>query len=174
MVNVQPYQPLWADAFLRESARIWEALAGFVDAVEHIGSTAVPGLSAKPIIDLAARSAPPADPLAFGPLLSDIGYQQHTAGPKNHAVYVRTNHGRRTHILHVFTTEQWQDCNQRLFHDKLLHDPLARARYQALKESLADIEDGREYTAAKRSLIEDLLNEERAARGLPPTSAWDK
>lgn len=111
---------------------------------------------------------------ASRPTISPIGYTQHIAGPKNHAVYVHSDAGRRTHILHVFSADQWTDCNQRLFRDKLLRDPEARRRYQDLKLSLAHAVDGRDYTAAKRSLIEELLNEDRAARGLPPTSAWDK
>lgn len=131
MVQLQPHRPEWARAFRVEAARLAAALAHRIDAVEHVGSTAVPALLAKPIIDLA-------------------------------------------HILHVFRADQWAHCNQRLFRDKLLHDPAARRRYRHLKASLAGLTDGRDYTAAKRSLIEELLNEERAARGLPPTTAWEK
>lgn len=94
--------------------------------------------------------------------------------PRTHAVYVRWEGSRRTHILHVFATDQWVDCNQRVFRDKLLQDADARDRYRLLKQSLAATSDGGAYTAGKLSLIEELLNEERAARGLPPTSAWDK
>lgn len=174
MVQLQPHRPEWARAFRVEAARLAAALAHRIDAVEHVGSTAVPALLAKPIIDLAARSVPPGDPFAWSDLLRPIGYEQHTAGPKNHAVYVRHDGSRRTHILHVFRADQWAHCNQRLFRDKLLHDPAARRRYRHLKASLAGLTDGRDYTAAKRSLIEELLNEERAARGLPPTTAWEK
>ncbi|SKC38041.1 GrpB family protein [Plantibacter cousiniae (nom. nud.)] len=174
MIQLSASDPVWAEAFLEESARLAEVLAGRVDTIEHIGSTAVPGLVAKPIIDLAARASDAVDPFALGPRLIDLGYRQHTAGPKTHAVYVRSEGTRRTHLLHVFRSDQWEHCNQRLFRDRLLRDTSARQRYQDLKLSLAAGDDDRAYTAAKRPLIEELLNEERAARGLPPTSAWDK
>ncbi|WP_123706369.1 GrpB family protein [Rathayibacter sp. PhB127] len=175
MIDLREYQPSWADRYRREAARVSEALAGLITSVEHIGSTAVPGLTAKPIIDLAARSRHGTAATDLEAPLARIGYVRHTSGPKNHVVHVKLDGERhRTHILHVFRPEQWTHCDQRLFRDKLIHDPDARRRYRSLKESLASLEDGREYTAAKQPLIEELLNEERASRGLPPTIAGDK
>ncbi len=174
MIELQEHRPEWADEFLRESGRVSSALGPRILQIEHIGSTAIPGLIAKPIIDLAARAAPEEDPLSFGSALGDIGYQQHRTGPKTHGVYLRGTSERRTHILHVFADAAWDTCNQRLFRDKLLRDPSAREAYGRLKASLAHAQDGHEYTAAKRSLIQTLLNEERAIRWLPPTVPWDK
>jgi len=174
MIELQQHRPEWAAEFRREATMLASALTGRIDALEHIGSTAIPSLIAKPIIDLAARAAPSADPFDLGPLLAGTGYEPHTAGPKNHAIYIRTTDGRRTHILHVFTAEQWTDCNQRLFRDLLLRDASARVRYQALKQSLTGHTDGKAYTAAKRALITELVNDERMLRGLPPTNPWDK
>lgn len=174
MVELQPYQPSWADEYRRESKRLLGNLHEHVDALEHIGSTAVPGLLAKPIIDLAARLRPSVTGSILDAQLAALGYQRHTAGPKNHGVYVRAVHDRRTHILHVFTAEQWPECNQRLFRDKLLTDASAREQYERLKASIAGMTDGREYTAAKQELIQELLNEERRSRGLGPATAWDK
>ena len=174
MIELSPHRTEWATAFRHEAARLSDVLHGRVDAIEHIGSTAVPGLVAKPIIDLAARAMAGVDPFALGPLLAGLGYEPNAAGPKTHAVYVRSERARRTHILHMFGPDAWEHCNQRLFRDKLLHDASARRRYQELKLELARTDDGRAYTAAKLPLIEALLNEERTARGLPPTEAWDK
>lgn len=174
MVDLQPHQAHWANAFVHAAGEVSAALAGKVDAIEHIESTAVPGLLAKPIIDMAARAVDGADPFAMGEALEGLGYAMHIAGPKNHAVYVRSTEGRRTHILHVFSAEQWTHCNQRLFRDKLLHDEDARRRYQQLKEEIAETTGGRAYTAAKSSLIQELLDDEREKRGLPPVEAWDK
>lgn len=174
MVYLMAHQAGWAEAYRREAVRVKAALAHRIDAIEHIGSTAVPTLMAKPIIDMAARVAPAEDPFALGEPLRALGYVPHTGGPRNHAVYVRTDGLRRTHILHAFRADQWPHCNQRLFRDKLLHDPEARRRYQDLKASIARLAGGRDYTAAKTSLIEELLNGERAARGLPPVPAWEK
>lgn len=174
MVTLVSYDPAWPEEFRRESGRIRMSLSGLIDALEHIGSTAVPGLMAKPIIDIAARARASVDPFGLEDPLAGLGYALHAHGPKNHGVYVRRSSGERTHILHVFSAEQWEYCNQRLFRDKLLHDESARDRYQSLKQTIAPMADGREYTATKTSLIEELLNEERAARGLPAVTAWDK
>lgn len=174
MVDLQPHSPTWADDYRREAERLAVALGTRVDALEHIGSTAVPGLSAKPIIDVAARTSPGADPFALGAALIGLGYEPHASGPKTHAVYVRLDGPRRTHILHVFRPDQWDACHQRLFRDRLLRDPVARQRYGTLKEALAGLDDGRAYTAAKTALITELVTEERVARGLPAVTVWDK
>lgn len=173
MPELLPHDPAWAGEFRRESSRIRAALGDLIDAAEHVGSTAVPGLVAKPIIDIAVRTSASIDPFDLGAHLASLGYERHAGGPKNHGVYVRRSGGERTHILHAFNAEQWEYCNQRLFRDKLLRDEAARDRYQELKESIAHV-DGRRYTAAKTWLIEELLNEERAARGLPAIVAWEK
>lgn len=174
MVELVEHHAEWAALFRAEADRLARALGPDVIAIEHIGSTAVPGLVAKPIIDLAARAAVGVDPFGLAALVTPLGYEQHRRGPKNHGVYVRSSGERRTHILHVFADDVWETCNQRLFRDTLLADPEARQRYGELKRALADVDDGREYTAGKRALVEELLNAERARRGLPPTAAWDK
>ncbi|WP_285063278.1 GrpB family protein [Frigoribacterium sp. ME-P-080] len=174
MVDLQPHSPAWADDYRREAERLAVALVTQVDTLEHIGSTAVPGLLAKPIIDVAARTSPGTAPFALGADLVDLGYERHAAGPKTHAVYVRRVGARRTHILHVFRPDQWDACHQRLFRDRLLRDPVARQRYATLKEALAGLDDGRAYTAAKTALITELVTEERVARGLPTVTVWDK
>lgn len=174
MITLVAHRPGWADEFRAESARLRATLGDHVTELEHIGSTAVPGLVAKPILDLAARAAPGADPFGLVDHVAPLGYGRILRGPTNHGVYVRESDGERTHILHVFAADGWDTCPQRLFRDKLRHDAAARRRYGDLKTRLAaTITDGRDYTAAKRDLVEALLNEERAARGLPPTTAWD-
>ncbi|NYF16152.1 GrpB-like predicted nucleotidyltransferase (UPF0157 family) [Microbacterium sp. AK009] len=173
MVELEPYNAAWPAEFRREAQRVADAVGEAVEAIEHIGSTAVPTLVAKPIIDLAAKTAADVDPFELSEPLASLGYRQHTAGPKTHAVYVRADGDRRTHILHVFTPDQWAHCNQRLFRDKLLRDADARRRYESLKMRLA-ASDASNYTAGKSPLVQELLNEERASRGLPPVTAWDK
>jgi len=174
MVLLEPHRAAWRSDFAHEAERLHRALGADVTAIEHIGSTAVPGLSAKPVIDVAAQAAPSVDPFGLGGELAAAGYRQHWSGPKTHAVYVREQDGARTHILHVFATAAWETCNQRLFRDKLLRDPAARERYERVKRRASGLADGREYTAAKSRVVQELLDEERAARGLPPVPAWDK
>jgi GrpB-like predicted nucleotidyltransferase (UPF0157 family) len=175
VTTVERYDPSWPQRFREQADRLERALGPRIIALEHIGSTAIPGLPAKPIIDLAACASSGVDPFALGHAIIPLEYVQHRGGPQNHAVYVRSSGVARTEILHVFTVSAWTTCNQRVFRDKLLHDDAARQRYAELKTSLAAVGlVGADYTAAKLGLIEELLNEERASRGLPATSAWDK
>lgn len=175
VVTVERYSPDWPNRFHREAAILEQALAHRVDAIEHVGSTAIPGLRAKPVIDLAARVADTIDPFSLEPFIGQIGYALHTSGPKTHAVYTKSNGDGRTEILHVFTKNDWPTCNQRLLRDKLLHDHSARQRYGELKSELAGSGlSGMAYTAAKVELLQELLDEEREARNLPAASVWEK
>lgn len=173
-VQLEAHRDSWETDYQREASRLVAALGDRVLAIEHIGSTAIPGLEAKPVIDIAVRVAVDTDPSALGPLLAATGYTQHRSGPKNHGVYTRERDGARTHILHAFASDQWDECNQRLFRDKLLSDPTAVARYREVKTRAARSSDGRAYTAAKSQVVQQLLDEERAARGLASVTAWDK
>jgi GrpB-like predicted nucleotidyltransferase (UPF0157 family) len=175
VVIVEPYNPEWSRRFRDQAALLEAALSDRITAIEHVGSTAIVGLPAKPIIDLAARVASGVDPFSLEPFIRDIGYHPHRSGPKTHAVYVRETDVGRTDILHVFTAKAWPTCNQRLIRDKLQHDDIARARYGALKLGLAATGiTGMEYTAAKAHVIQELLNEERLSRGFPAADAWEK
>ncbi|OUE24417.1 GrpB family protein [Clavibacter michiganensis] len=175
MIRLEEHRSEWADAFRVEAGRIREATGASILAIEHIGSTAVPGLRAKPVIDIAARAAPGIDPLGLDAVLAPLDYAQHRTGPRNHGVHVRSDDGARTHILHVFAAGDWDTCPQRLLRDRLLRDPDARGRYDALKVALAGTAaDRRAYTAGKTALVEELVNAERAERGLPPIRVWDK
>jgi GrpB-like predicted nucleotidyltransferase (UPF0157 family) len=175
VVTVEPYCRDWPRQFEEQATRLKVALGSLITEIEHIGSTAVPGLAAKPIIDLAARAAPGVDTFGLSPVIARLDYHRRRSGPKTHAVYIRGTESIRTEILHVFDSADWPNCNQRIFRDKLLHDESARRRYAELKLRLAESEsDGKSYTAAKRELIQELLNEEQALRGLPLTLAWDK
>jgi GrpB-like predicted nucleotidyltransferase (UPF0157 family) len=175
MIRLEEHRPAWAVAYRAEAAWILDTAGPALLAIEHIGSTAVPGLRAKPVIDLAARAAAGIDPFGLDATLAPLGYAQHRTGPRNHGVHVRSAGGSRTHILHVFATDAWDTCPQRLLRDRLLRDPDARRRYDALEAALAGTAaDGPAYTAGKTALVEELVNAERADRGLPPVRVGDK
>lgn len=176
MTEIVEHRDAWAAEFLLEADRLRQALGELVVEIEHIGSTAVPGLVAKPVIDIAARAGAGRDPSSMASAIGALGYSRSESGPKDHGVYIRTGaRGERTHILHVFGFDRWIDCNQRLFRDVLLDDAGARDRYARLKRRLiAEGLHGRAYTRAKLELVEELVNAERLARGLGPVPVWDK
>jgi GrpB-like predicted nucleotidyltransferase (UPF0157 family) len=148
--------PLWPQAFAEEADRIRVALGTKALAIEHYGSTAVPGLRAKPIIDLQIGVADIDDGLLFIDPMASLGYDYAGGqGIPEHHIFGK---GRaRTHLAHVvvFQGDQWLRCLR--FRDRLRSDPNLRAAYEALKERLAaDPSNTRAtYTDGKTSFIRD-------------------
>lgn len=157
-VNLQDHDPAWPQRFETERARLLALLPGtFVD-IQHIGSTAVPGLLAKPVIDLLAGVASMDEARALGPALCASGYT--TSAEFNDTLtdrqwFMRWANGRRTHHLHVVVHggEVWLERLR--FRDALQADPALVARYAALKQALAQRHAGdREaYTDAKAEFV---------------------
>ena len=147
--------PLWPQAFAQEAARIRAALGAKALAIEHYGSTAVPGLRAKPIIDLQIGVADIGHGLLFIEPMATLGYDY--AGDQGIPEHHIFGKGRaRTHLAHVvvYQGEQWLRCLR--FRDRLRSDANLRAAYEALKLRLAaDPANTRAaYTAAKTGFIE--------------------
>jgi GrpB-like predicted nucleotidyltransferase (UPF0157 family) len=147
---------------------------GVFDAVEHIGSTSVPGLAAKPIIDLMAAAdldavAGREDDLAA------LGYHRFDVGTPARLFYYRDEDGQRAYQLHVVPTGTWEARNERLLRDHLRAYPDDARRYAELKQRLAaEHTDGTEYTKAKTELIQELTDRARADRGLPSVPVWEE
>ncbi|GAB2606481.1 hypothetical protein Aab01nite_01550 [Paractinoplanes abujensis] len=169
MVVVTEYNARWPSM---AAAAIAE-LSPLLPIVEHIGSTAVPGLAAKPTIDLMAAvpSLSSVDARSF----SSLNYERHLNGMTDRLLFARWADDARTHILHVVTLDSWPTRNQRLLRDYLRAHPAEAERYAALKRSLAATRPHpHTYTAAKTDLIQELTDRARAAVGLPPVPVWEK
>jgi GrpB-like predicted nucleotidyltransferase (UPF0157 family) len=149
------HNPLWAQAFEHEAARLRAALGARAIDIQHYGSTAVAGLRAKPILDLLIGVAHIDEGLAFIPTLGALGYDY--AGSQGIAEHHIFGLGlARTHLTHVIEHggEQWRRCL--LFRDRLRAEPKLRRAYEALKLDLAArYPDNRPaYTAGKSAFIE--------------------
>ncbi|MBL7259458.1 GrpB family protein [Paractinoplanes lichenicola] len=169
MVVVTAYDSRWP---AMAAAAIAE-LSPLLPVIEHIGSTAVPGLAAKPTIDLMA--AVPALSSFDARLLTPLNYERHINAMTDRLLFVRWSGAARTHILHVVTLDTWPTRNQRLLRDYLRANPSEAARYGALKRSLAAAGNGpHDYTRAKTTLIQELTDKARAAAGLPSVPVWEK
>ena len=169
------YDPDWPERASQAIAQLVAALPGLFSAIEHVGSTAVPGLAAKPIIDLMAAT----DDLDRVTLrdgdLHRLGYEFHDAGMPARLFYRRGPANAATHHLHVVEASTFATRNQRLLRDYLRGHPDDMARYAALKRRLAALhDDGADYTRAKTELIQELTDKARAERGLPPVPVWEE
>jgi GrpB-like predicted nucleotidyltransferase (UPF0157 family) len=159
----------WAD--LGRQACV--VLAPLFLAVEHVGSTAVPGLPAKPVIDLMAC----VDDLeeVNDPALETFGYRMVPADMPQRLFYRREDYDSTAYHLHVVTAESWSTRNERLLRDHLLSHPADRERYAARKRELMEkFGPGDAYTRGKTALIQELTDAARAERGLPSVPVWEE
>lgn len=152
-----PYDPRWPVAFASEKARLIGALGDRVVAIEHYGSTAVPGLAAKPILDILVGVKPIAAwQSCHDPLLA-LGYDYAAAaGVEGHFIFGRgRNRTERTHLAHLveFGGESW--TGNLAFRDALRSDPALCDAYLAVKQAaIARAPDGRAaYNALKSGAI---------------------
>jgi GrpB-like predicted nucleotidyltransferase (UPF0157 family) len=149
------YDPSWPTRYRQERDRVRHALGASGGRVEHIGSTAVPGLAAKPIIDLLATVADPAEDSALVPALEAVGYELRVREPR-HRMFRTPELDVHVHIWGHSDPEVERHIR---FRDRLRQDPEARSAYEALKRKLAkrDWADMNEYADAKAAMIEATL-----------------
>lgn len=161
-VMLVPYDPSWPIRFAAERERLLNLFPERLHDVEHIGSTAVPGLPAKPIIDIMAgvASLAIADEL-IAPLL-ESGYvtsAEFNAALTDRRWLMRHANGHRTHHLHlvVHGGRLWRE--RLAFRDALRGDPALAERYALLKAELAarHPDDREAYTGAKGDFIRRAL-----------------
>ena len=159
-VFVDPYDPRWPELFAAERALLDEVLAPWlVASIEHIGSTAVPGLAAKPVIDI---MAPVASLEASRAAIDALGTSGYCYFPYRAGVmhwFCKPSDDIRTHHLHLvpYRSPLW---NERLaFRDALRTDARLAARYEALKRDLARAhpDDREAYTDAKTAFIREAV-----------------
>ena len=130
------YDPTWPAIFAAEQQRILEALGDTAVAVEHVGSTAVPGLMAKPIIDVVLVVLDSTDESGYVPALEDIGYALRIREPDwfEHRLLKREHPAVN---LHVFSAGTSEITRMLRFRDHLRRHPADRERYAAEKRQLA-------------------------------------
>jgi len=161
-VKLHPYDPSWPSKFATERQRLTSLLAGVSLEIEHIGSTAVPAMPAKPVIDLLAGVESMARAKSFAERICTSGYT--TSAEFNETLvdrmwFMRWADGHRTHHLHVVVQDSnvWRE--HLAFRDALRSNPPFAARYAALKYQLAarHATDREAYTNAKAEFIHSAL-----------------
>jgi GrpB-like predicted nucleotidyltransferase (UPF0157 family) len=163
-IQVVDYDPAWPGLFRREAERIRSLLGERVLRLEHIGSTSVPGLAAKPIIDILLVVADPGDEPAYLPDLEAAGYELVIREPDWHQH--RCFKGPDTNInLHVHPPGSPEIDRCLVFRERLRRHPGDRAHYQRVKRELAerDWTYVQEYADAKTEVVESIIARARAA-----------
>lgn len=152
------HDPAWAARAATLLGEVRAALADRVDLAAHVGSTAVPGLVAKPIVDLVVTVAAPDHEAAWLPALTDLGWELRVREPDWFSHRMLRTAQRDAH-LHVFPTGCVEVGRMLALRDRLRHDPAARARYGACKQRLAARAwpTMQHYADAKGEVVEEIL-----------------
>lgn len=154
-IEIVDYDPRWPDRYRSERTRIAAALGETAVRIEHIGSTSVQGLAAKPIIDVLVTVRDPDTEEDFAPALEAAGYQLRVREP-GHRMF-RTP-GRDVHV-HVWADDDPEVARCLAFRDRLRVSEADRTAYERLKRALAERgwADMNHYADAKTGLIAEIL-----------------
>jgi GrpB-like predicted nucleotidyltransferase (UPF0157 family) len=164
-VAIASYDPQWPELFRQEREHLLACLPGdLIRRVEHFGSTAVPGLAAKPIVDILVEvTSLPETRLRVVPILEAQGYDYFWRpthgddGPPFYAWFIKRDPrtGARTHHIHMVEGGFAEHWDRLLFRDYLIAHPEVAREYEALKRSLAVASptDRVAYTRGKTELI---------------------
>ncbi len=155
-LRLVPVGPEWSMRFSSESRRLSAALGAAALDIQHIGSTAVPGICAKPILDIAIAIRSYESGHALVPRFEPLGYRYRGENgiPRRH--YFVLGAPRRTHHVHVLEHDSDEWRRHLAFRDRLLGSPADAARYSAFKSRcLADARGSREeYQRLKTPFFE--------------------
>jgi GrpB-like predicted nucleotidyltransferase (UPF0157 family) len=162
------YDATWPRQFEEEKRRILGAISRYVAAVEHVGSTSVPGLAAKPIVDILVGLRSLSDATSCINPLKGLGYEyvpEFEAELPERRYFRRVVPRPRTHHIHMVetTSEFWR--RHLLFRDYLRAQPEDARAYELLKRDLVSrFEVGRDYAAAKSVFISAILDKADGAQ----------
>uniref|UniRef100_B8HZE8 GrpB family protein n=1 Tax=Cyanothece sp. (strain PCC 7425 / ATCC 29141) TaxID=395961 RepID=B8HZE8_CYAP4 len=138
-VEVLPHNPKWREMFEVEATRIADALGSNVCRIHHIGSTAIPGIYAKPIIDLLPEVQELTKVDECSLVMELLGYEgMGEFGIEGRRYFRKLNfEGIRTHHVHIFTVGSKQVQRHLAFRDYMIAHPDEAQRYSDLKRRLA-------------------------------------
>ncbi len=165
-VHVVPYDPRWPRLFEVERERVEAVVGAWAHAVEHVGSTAVPGLDAKPVVDVLVGLRDMRDAELCVRPLGGLGYEcRGEAGVPGRLFFRKFRGGRRAYHLHltVLGGEFWDE--RLLFRDYLRAHPETAREYARLKRELAACmgDDREAYTAAKAAFVRGVLEQAKGS-----------
>lgn len=166
-ILISNYDPRWPELFRQQVEKIQQALGPRALRIEHVGSTSVPELAAKPIIDIVLIVADSAEEKAYVPELESIGYTLRIREPDWHQHRMLKRQDPETN-LHVFSTGCPEVDRMLMFRDWLRTNSADRDLYARTKMSLAqqDWKYVQNYADAKTAVIEEITQRARKSSAL--------
>ena len=165
-VELVPYDPNWPAAFRRIRDKLERLLTPYVVDIEHIGSTSIPGLAAKPLIDIdiilrSSDDVPPATQL-----LLDQDYEPRGNRYDDDVWAFMLRDGKPQERIYLCPPNNQTHQRRIIFRDHLRSHPADMAEYAALKQELAAKfqHDGDRYTAEKRHFVDAIIDKASAMR----------
>jgi GrpB-like predicted nucleotidyltransferase (UPF0157 family) len=164
-IVVVDYDPAWPGRFRREEAKIRAALGEAALSVEHIGSTSVPGLAAKPIVDILLVVEDSGEEASYLPALEEAGYVLRVREPDFHEHRMFRTPEKDVH-LHVYSAGSPEIERYLLLRDRLRENGEERELYVGTKRELArrDWPSMQHYAEAKTEVIEGIIARAAAVR----------
>ena len=158
MIHISDYDREWPQQFESEAVCIRGTLGALVLELQHVGSTSVPGLAAKPVIDIALCVANSADEAAYAPALITAGYALTIREPEwfEHRMFKRAAPEANLHVFSLGCPEVARMMN---FRDWLRRNAADRALYDETKRALATRGwgDVQEYADAKSAVVTEIM-----------------
>lgn len=164
VVRLVAYNPEWKDFYQSEKTTLQTALGSYILDIQHVGSTSIPGMVAKPIIDIAVAVHDFEEAKACIPLVESVGYEYRGEFglPRRH--YFVRGEPRLFHLhMSEITSLEWQ--NTLLFRDYLIQHPEAAVQYAQLKRRLAEQfpHDREAYLDGKSAFVEGVIRSARSS-----------
>lgn len=166
-VEIVEYDPLWKDLFEEERRSLLNAIDDLVSSIEHVGSTSIPGLASKPVIDIVAVVEVERAPTTYIERVSPLGYVYQEQEDEPIRIYFRKGMP-RTHHLHFVVRNTDQYWDHILFRDYLREHTDEIEEYAELKKDLARRfrEDREAYWEGKDHFIKSVLRKARSQRNI--------
>lgn len=168
IVVLEDYNPKWKELFEEEKKILEEVLKEKAVRIEHVGSTAVPGLKSKPIIDICVVVKNLEDAREFEELLKPLDYHfREHQGVDDRYFYAKGPEENRTHYVHCETEDSKSYQNHILFRDYLRNHPKYIKEYAKIKEELEkEYKNIRsEYTKGKADFISKVIELAKKEKG---------
>jgi GrpB-like predicted nucleotidyltransferase (UPF0157 family) len=162
-VGILAYQAAWDAGFRAEAESLERAFASLEPHIEHVGTTAIPGSAARPIIDIAVGTTKPTAERSLQETLRGYGYRARAESDFGTRLYVRWQRGLPTHHVHVveYLGKQWQQMLR--FRDVLRIDTRLAREYEWLRRRFAGLHPANRIACAraKATFITSIVNQAR-------------